>query len=95
MAGRTHGREPEWRASSELTLLLAAVAVAHTAAIDAIHGDLRQVGLHHFTESSVSELRRDVRALEHHIAWSQVLDLRWAIFGLGITVVGIFIDYWT
>jgi hypothetical protein len=34
-----------------------------------------------------------VHALEQRIGWA-VLDLRRAIVGLGITVVGVFLGYW-
>jgi hypothetical protein len=56
--------------------------------------DTEGAGATEFTESSIAELRREVHALEQRIDWSQVLDLRWAIVGLGITVLGVFLGYW-
>lgn len=55
--------------------------------------DQTHVGISDVAEKTLGRLQDEIEALSKRLDWAQVLDLRWAILGLGITVIGIALGY--
>ena len=55
--------------------------------------DQAQAGASDLAQETLTHLRDEISELRTHLDWAQVLDLRWAIVGLFITVVGIALSY--
>ncbi|WP_157137561.1 hypothetical protein [Mycobacterium parascrofulaceum] len=56
--------------------------------------DAAQAGAEQLAAETLAQLRDEITDLRRLTNQAQVLDVRWAIGGLGITVVGIFLGYW-
>lgn len=56
--------------------------------------DAAQAGAEQLAAETLIQLRDEIAEVRRLTNQAQVLDLRWAIGGLGITVVGIFLGYW-
>jgi hypothetical protein len=56
--------------------------------------DEAQAGASELAEKLLAHLRDAIDQLSKRLNEAQVLDLRWAIFGLAITVVGTLMSYW-
>lgn len=56
--------------------------------------DAAEAGAEQLAAETLAQLRAELEELRRLTNQAQVLDLRWAIGGLGVTVVGIFLGYW-